>query len=70
MLSLEPAVAALAGFVFLHEHLRTRAWIAIALVVLASAGAAGRHAPPVPPDVYRYAAGLMFWLTLNVLSGS
>jgi inner membrane transporter RhtA len=51
VLSLEPALAALAGFVFLHEHLHTRAWIAIALVMLASAGAAGRHAPPVPPDV-------------------
>jgi inner membrane transporter RhtA len=40
VLSLEPAVAALAGFVLLHEHLRVRAWLAIALVVLASAGAA------------------------------
>ena len=40
VLSLEPAVAALAGFVFLHEHLRLRAWLAIALVVGASAGAA------------------------------
>jgi inner membrane transporter RhtA len=51
VLSLEPALAALAGFVFLHEHLHTRAWVAIALVMVASAGAAGRHAPPVPPDV-------------------
>jgi inner membrane transporter RhtA len=51
VLSLEPALAALAGFVFLHEHLHARAWVAIALVMLASAGAAGRHAPPVPPDV-------------------
>lgn len=48
VLSLEPAVAALAGLLFLHEHLRGRAWLAIALVVLASAGAAGRH-PPAPP---------------------
>jgi inner membrane transporter RhtA len=50
VLSLEPAVAALAGFVFLHEHLRLRAWLAIALVVLASAGAAlevRRRASPV-----------------------
>jgi inner membrane transporter RhtA len=39
VLSLEPAVAALAGFVLLHEHLRLRAWLAIGLVVLASAGA-------------------------------
>jgi inner membrane transporter RhtA len=51
VLSLEPALAALAGFVFLHEHLHTRAWVAIALVMVASAGAAGRRAPPVPPDV-------------------
>ena len=51
VLSLEPALAALAGFVFLHEHLHARAWVAIALVILASAGAAGRRAPPMPPDV-------------------
>jgi len=51
VLSLEPALAALAGFVFLHEHLHTRAWAAIALVIVASAGAAGRRTPPVPPDI-------------------
>ena len=51
VLSLEPAVAALAGFVFLHEHLQAREWIAIALVVAASAGAALRQPPAVPPDV-------------------
>jgi inner membrane transporter RhtA len=51
VLSLEPALAALAGFVFLHEHLRSRSWAAIALVVVASTGAAGRRAPSVPPDV-------------------
>jgi inner membrane transporter RhtA len=50
VLSLEPAVAALAGFVFLHEHLRLRAWLAIALVVFASAGAARRRPPVLPPD--------------------
>ena len=50
VLSLEPAVAALAGFVFLHEHLRLRAWLAIALVVLASAGAASRRGPVLPVD--------------------
>ena len=32
VLSLEPAVAAAAGVLFLHEHLRTRSWIAIGLV--------------------------------------
>ena len=50
VLSIEPAVAALAGFVLLHEHLHLRAWIAIALVVLASAGAARRRGPALPPD--------------------
>jgi inner membrane transporter RhtA len=48
VLSLEPAVAALAGLLFLHEHLRPRAWLAIALVVVASAGAAGHRRPPTP----------------------
>jgi inner membrane transporter RhtA len=48
VLSLEPAVAALAGLLFLHERLHARAWIAIALVVLASAGAAGHRRPPTP----------------------
>jgi inner membrane transporter RhtA len=51
VLSLEPAVAALAGFVFLHEHLPARAWLAIALVVLASAGATRSRRPPGPPDI-------------------
>jgi inner membrane transporter RhtA len=48
VLSLAPAVAALAGLLFLHEHLRPRAWVAIALVVVASAGAAGPRRPPTP----------------------
>src|SRR5436305_678912 len=52
VLSLEPGVAALVGFVFLHEPLRVRAWFAIALVVAASAGAAaGRRRSPPPRDV-------------------
>jgi inner membrane transporter RhtA len=50
VLSLEPAIAALAGFLLLHEHLRVRAWVAIALVVLASAGAARRRGPALPLD--------------------
>jgi inner membrane transporter RhtA len=40
LMSLEPAVAALAGFVVLGEELATRELVAIALVVAASAGAA------------------------------
>ena len=51
VLSLEPAVAALSGVVLLHEHLRLRAWLAIALVVAASAGAAGGRGSPPPRDV-------------------
>jgi inner membrane transporter RhtA len=52
VLSLEPAVAALAGFVFLHEHLELREWAAIVLVVTASAGAALEvRRRPEPIDV-------------------
>lgn len=51
LMSLEPGVAALAGLVFLGEHLRGRQIAAIALVVVASAGAARRAPEPeVPPD--------------------
>ncbi|HEX4953348.1 MAG TPA: EamA family transporter [Thermoanaerobaculia bacterium] len=39
LMSLEPAVAALAGWVFLHEVLSLRQWLAVALVIAASAGA-------------------------------
>jgi inner membrane transporter RhtA len=46
--SLEPAVAALSGLLFLHEHLHARAWIAIGLVIAASAGAAGHRRSPLP----------------------
>ena len=38
MLSLEPAVGALAGLVILHEHLTVTQWLAIAAIVSASAG--------------------------------
>jgi inner membrane transporter RhtA len=46
--SLEPSVAAIAGLLFLHEHLHARAWLAIVFVIAASAGAAGRRRSPVP----------------------
>lgn len=39
LVSLDPAVAALVGFVALHQHLGTRELLAIAMVVVASAGA-------------------------------
>ena len=47
MMSLEPAVAALAGLIVLDEGLATRELVAILLVVAASAGAArNAHVPP------------------------
>jgi len=42
LMSLEPAVAALAGLVVLGQALGAREWLAVALVVIASAGAAAR----------------------------
>ena len=48
LMSLEPAVAALSGFVLLGEHLRVRAWVALVFVVIASAGASRRHGREVP----------------------
>jgi inner membrane transporter RhtA len=42
LMSLEPAVAALAGLVVLSQALDLREWLAIALVVIASAGATAR----------------------------
>jgi inner membrane transporter RhtA len=50
LMSLEPAVAALVGFVVLGEDLATREVVAIMLVVAASAGAA-RAATVAPRDV-------------------
>ncbi|MFN2629801.1 MAG: DMT family transporter [Gaiellaceae bacterium] len=51
MMSLEPAIAAASGFVFLGERLHARALVAIGLVVLASAGASRTARDPVlPPD--------------------
>lgn len=38
LMSLEPAVAALAGLVFLHEILTLRQWLAVVLVIAASTG--------------------------------
>jgi inner membrane transporter RhtA len=49
LMSLEPALAALAGFLVLGEGLATRELIAILLVVAASAGAA-RNANVPPRD--------------------
>lgn len=52
LMSLEPAMAALSGLVFLGQHLRWREWVAIVCVMVASIGAT-RRAPsdelPVEP---------------------
>ena len=45
LMSMEPAVAALSGLVVLGEVLHAREWVAIALVVAASAGAARLRDP-------------------------
>ena len=39
LMSLEPAIGALSGLAFLHEILTPRQWLAIGLVIVASAGA-------------------------------
>jgi inner membrane transporter RhtA len=50
LMSLEPAVAALAGLVILGQDLAVREWLAIVLVVVASAGATAASPPrPGPP---------------------
>lgn len=38
LMSLEPAIGALSGLLFLHEQLTTRQWLAIAAIIVASAG--------------------------------
>jgi threonine/homoserine efflux transporter RhtA len=52
-MSLEPAVAALVGLALLGEALAARQWVAIVLVIIASAGAArssaGTNEPPAKP---------------------
>jgi inner membrane transporter RhtA len=50
LMSLEPAVAAAIGFIALSQDLSTRELIAIALVVIASAGALRTAAAPIPRD--------------------
>lgn len=47
LMSLEPAIAALCGLLFLHERLSLLQWLAIAAIIVASAGAAMTSHPPV-----------------------
>jgi inner membrane transporter RhtA len=52
LMSLEPAVAAVSGLIFLHEYLSLYEWIAIVLIIIASAGAAltAKKATPVAAE--------------------
>jgi inner membrane transporter RhtA len=50
LMSLEPAVAAAAGLVILGQTLSPKELVAIALVVVASAGALGTPRAPAPVD--------------------
>ncbi|PZR03249.1 MAG: threonine/homoserine exporter RhtA [Archangium gephyra] len=47
LMSLEPAIAALCGLLFLHERLSMLQWLAIASIIVASAGAAMTSRAPV-----------------------
>ena len=49
LMSLEPAVAAVAGLIVLSQDLELREWVAIAIVVAASAGATAFASPNPPP---------------------
>lgn len=51
LMSLEPAVAALSGLIFLDEALTGAQWIAILLVVVASLGATATASPHMPAPV-------------------
>ena len=48
LMSLEPAVAALVGLVFLHELLSLRQWLAVALIIAASTGSTLTARRPAP----------------------
>jgi inner membrane transporter RhtA len=51
LMSLEPAMAAVSGLLFLGQHLKTREWIAVGCVMTASIGATrnARAVTPVEP---------------------
>jgi inner membrane transporter RhtA len=51
LMSVEPAMAALSGRVFLHQHLRWHEWLAIAAVMAASIGATTGPPAPAPAEV-------------------
>ena len=60
LMSLEPAAAALAAIVVLHEHLSVLQWLAIACVVAASIGATRSGATPgEKPGEHEHAPGTL-----------
>jgi inner membrane transporter RhtA len=52
LMSLEPAVAALVGLLFLGEHLTAAQWLSVALVISASAGATISASEVIPAMEY------------------
>ena len=51
LMSLEPAMAALSGLVFLDQHLRGLEWVAVGCVMVASVGATSTSAPGEPVEM-------------------
>src|SRR3990167_5372704 len=49
LMSMEPAIAALSGLLFLSERLSLSQWLAISAIILASAGAAATIRPKAKP---------------------
>ena len=49
LMSMEPAIAALSGLLFLSERLALSQWLAISAIILASAGAAATIRPKAKP---------------------
>lgn len=49
LMSMEPAIAALSGLLFLNERLSLSQWLAISAIILASAGAAATIRPKAKP---------------------
>jgi inner membrane transporter RhtA len=50
LMSMEPAIAALSGLLFLSERLTLSQWLAISAIILASAGAAATIRPKGKPS--------------------
>jgi inner membrane transporter RhtA len=51
LMSIEPAMAALSGLVFLHQRLRWQEWIAVGAVMIASVGATAQAHAAEPAEV-------------------